>query len=87
MSAHLPAGAMGRQHNIVASVHCEQFFAIVAPQPVRRPASADGQQLDVIRPKCEALPGRQLLPSRRRDCHSAAPPSLPLVGVSIWMER
>ena len=25
--------------------------------------------------------------NRRRDCYSAAPPSLPLAGVSVWMER
>ena len=61
------------------------------PGPSRRRA---GKPADFIRRRSRAGDGNRTLSgrcpprlqvSRRRDCHSAAPP-LPLVGVSIWME-
>ena len=36
---------------------------------------------------CHPSPLQSATPSRRRDCYSAAPPSLPLLGVSIETMR
>ena len=83
-----------RSRSIRAAPYCSLQHG-GAPQPTsltnrcaavsRRTGSAPADLLPQLEPRPE--PAAVLLPpSRRRDCHSAAPP-LHLVGVSIVMER